>query len=167
MYRRVLLAYDGSLDGRNALREGALLAMKCNAEIYLLSVLTGSSGINIADSVYTGQASAQQHASFTAILDDGVARLRRLGLQPVARLVSGEPAKEISSFAREIAADLVVVSHRRQNFLSRWWSGSSGAFMLDNVDCSLLVSRRVIDDQEFDAELRKIGVDPGLRQQPA
>jgi hypothetical protein len=35
-----LLAYDGSVEGRTALREGALLAKQLGAEVFLLSVLT-------------------------------------------------------------------------------------------------------------------------------
>ena len=42
MYKRILLAYDGSLQGRTALREGALLARQCGAEVFLLSVLVDS-----------------------------------------------------------------------------------------------------------------------------
>ena len=36
MYKRILLAYDGSVEGRTALREGALLARQCGAEVFLL-----------------------------------------------------------------------------------------------------------------------------------
>ena len=39
VYKRILLAYDGSVEGRTALREGALLARQCGAEVFLLSVL--------------------------------------------------------------------------------------------------------------------------------
>ena len=39
MYKRILLAYDGSVEGRTALREGALLARQCGADVFLLSVL--------------------------------------------------------------------------------------------------------------------------------
>ena len=39
MYKRILLAYDGSVEGRTALREGALLARQCGAEVFLLSVV--------------------------------------------------------------------------------------------------------------------------------
>ena len=35
MYKRILLAYDGSVEGRTALREGALLARQCGAEVFL------------------------------------------------------------------------------------------------------------------------------------
>jgi len=41
MYHRILLAYDGSREGRTALREGALLARRYGAAVYLLSVVAG------------------------------------------------------------------------------------------------------------------------------
>ncbi len=43
------------------------------------------------------------------ILNEGVARLRRLGFDPVAKLVIGQPAEEIGNFAKQIGADLIVV----------------------------------------------------------
>ena len=33
MYRKILLAYDGTLEGAIALREGAILAKQCGAEV--------------------------------------------------------------------------------------------------------------------------------------
>ena len=38
MYKRILLAYDGSREGLVALREGALLAKRQGARVFLLSV---------------------------------------------------------------------------------------------------------------------------------
>ena len=43
MYKKVLLAYDGSVEGRRALREGAKLAQLCQAEVFLLAVVEVSS----------------------------------------------------------------------------------------------------------------------------
>ncbi len=43
MYKKVLLAYDGSIEGRRALREGAKLAQFCGAEVFLLAVVEISS----------------------------------------------------------------------------------------------------------------------------
>jgi nucleotide-binding universal stress UspA family protein len=43
MYRKVLLVYDGSIEGRRALREGAKLAQFCRAEVFLLAVVELSS----------------------------------------------------------------------------------------------------------------------------
>jgi len=44
MYAKILLAYDGSVDGRLALREGAKVARLCQADVFLLAVVNSSTG---------------------------------------------------------------------------------------------------------------------------
>jgi nucleotide-binding universal stress UspA family protein len=153
MYKRILLAYDGSREGLIALREGALLAKRCGAHVFLLSVLPCSSGLQMAEGVYPG-AISQQIGGYKELLARGVAVLKQLGLDPVARLVVGEPAPQIGLFAREIDADLVVLGHQTQSLMQRWWSGASGGYVSDHVRCSLLVGRKVISDEVFEAELQ-------------
>lgn len=154
MYQRILLAYDGSLEGRAALREGALLAQRCGAQVYLLAVLADGAGTRMAGGIDAG-AVVQQQESYKAVLDDGVARLKQMGFDPVAKLVTGEPAKEIGAVAVQFGADLVVVGHRRQSVFGRWWSGPTGAYLVDHIHCSLLVGRNVISDEAFAAALAK------------
>ena len=153
MYKRILLAYDGSREGLIALREGALLAKRCGAQVFLLSVMRGPPSMGLADGVNAGWVVSQMSA-YKDLLRHGVDVLTRLGLKPSARLVKGEPTIEISRFADEIAADLIVLGHRRQNLLQRWWSGSTGAFISDQVDCSILIGRKTISDEAFEAELK-------------
>ncbi len=153
MYKRILLAYDGSVEGRTALREGALLAQQCGAQVYLLSIIGEITGLMLADGYYPG-ASAQAEDAFVGVLDEGVERLKQLGFDPVAKLVRGEPAAEIGSFAREIEADLVVVGHRHQSAFMRWWSGPNGAYLIDHIHCSLLVARSEISDEAIEAALQ-------------
>jgi len=153
MYKRILLAYDGSVEGRTALREGALLARQCGAQVFLLSVLVDTGTLLLVDVAHAG-ASVQMEDAFMEVLNEGVARLRQLGFDPVAKLVRGEPAEEIGTFARQIGADLIVVGHRRQSAFDRWWSGPRGAYLIDYTDCSLLVARNVISDEAIEAALR-------------
>lgn len=155
MYGRILLAYDGSVEGRTALKEGALLAKLCSARVFLLSVIADTPGARIAEAHHAG-VSAHLEGRYQEILQEGVTRLKGIGLDPVAKLVAGEPALEIGAYAREIQADLVVVGHRRQSLLERWWSGSSGAYLIDNIGCSLLIGRNLINEQQFEAALRRI-----------
>jgi nucleotide-binding universal stress UspA family protein len=152
VYKRILLAYDGSVEGRTALREGALLARQCGAQVFLLSVLADIGTLLLADVAHAG-ASVQVEDAFMDVLNEGIARLRALGFDPVAKLVRGEPAKEIGAFAREIDADLVVVGHRHQSAFERWWSGSRGAHLIDYTDCSLLVARNAVSDEVIKAAL--------------
>ncbi len=55
MYKRILLAYDGSVGGRTALREGALLARQCGAEVFLLSVLVDPGAFLLAEVAFAGE----------------------------------------------------------------------------------------------------------------
>jgi nucleotide-binding universal stress UspA family protein len=156
MYKRILLAYDGSIEGRTALREGALLARQCGAKVFLLSVIADAHTLVLADVAHAG-ASVQMEEASREVLREGVERLLQLGFDPVAKLVSGEPAYEIGSFAREIDADLVVVGHRQQNAFARWWSGPSGAYLIDHIHCSLLVARNEVSDEAIKAALQTSG----------
>ena len=151
MYKRVVLAYDGSVEGRTALREGALLARQCGAEVFLLSVLVDPGTFLLAEVAHAG-ASVQMENAFME-RNEGVARLKQLGFDPVAKMVRGEPAKEIGAFATQIGADLIVVGHRRQSAFDRWWSGPKGAYLMDYTDCSLLVARNVVSDEAMKAAL--------------
>lgn len=160
MYKRILLAYDGTLPGRTALREGALLAKQCRAQVFLLSVVAQSPGTRVAEGVGGGGVSHLDR-SYRDILDDGIARLLHLGFEPQAHLAVGEPAREIGAYAAKIAADLVVVGHARQSALVRWWSGPSGAHLVDFINCTLLISRNEISDDEFAASLARLTPAPG------
>jgi nucleotide-binding universal stress UspA family protein len=150
MYKRIVLAYDGSEEGRTALREGAVLAKQCGAEVFLLSVLADSGTLMLSEIAVAG-ASVQMERDFQEILDEGIARLKRLGFDPVAEMVRGHPAEEIGKFAQKVRADLIVVGHRRQSAFDRWWSGPRGAYLMDYTDCSLLVARNAISDEAIEA----------------
>lgn len=148
MYRRVLLAYDGSREGRAALREGALLARKLGCPVFLLCVVAETPGMRVGEAAFAGGL-AQAQETYVSLFDEAMLRLRELGYRPEGRIVTGEPAVEIARWARESGADLVVVGHRKKNLIERWWSGATGSYLLDHLGCSLLVSRRTVSDEEF------------------
>jgi membrane fusion protein, multidrug efflux system len=152
LYKRILLAYDGSVKGRAALREGALVAKYAGAKVFLLSVIAEAPGSRLADGA-GGSSASHQHEDYKAVLRDGVRRLQQLGFEPEAKLVIGEPAREIGAFADRIGADLVVVGHQRQSAFERWWSGPSGAYLIDHLHCSMLVSLNVLSDEAFATEM--------------
>jgi nucleotide-binding universal stress UspA family protein len=151
MYSRILLAYDGSVEGRIALREGAILARQCGALVFLLAVVADLGTLLSGAEDTLVNATAQMEEGFQDILNEGVARLKGLGFDPVAKLVLGEPADEIGNYAKEIGADLIVVGHRSQSALDRWWSGPQGGYLTDYTDCSLLVARNTVSDEAIQA----------------
>jgi nucleotide-binding universal stress UspA family protein len=153
MFKTVLLAYDGSREGALALREGALLAKACGAHVHLMCVVPQTAGVQMAEAANAGVV-AQLTEGHGQLLDTACQRLRSLGFKPDTHLVVGEPAPAIGAVAHQIHADLVVVGHRHQTALSRWWSGSTDAYLSEHVGCSLLLSSNPISDEAFEAEAR-------------
>lgn len=147
MYKRVIVAYDGSREGRTALREGALLVRQWGAELFILAVVPDTPGMRVAEEAFVG-AIAHQDDTYRGLLEEAVSGLAHY-LPVNGRLVRGEPAQEIAAYAREVKADLVVVGHRKQNVLQRWWSGPNGAYLSDHLGCSLLIARADISIEAF------------------
>lgn len=155
MYRQILLAYDGSLEGRTALREGAMIARACKSEIFLLSVVPEVGGVQVAEGLHPGPMT-HQTTTYRAVFDEGMARLAALGFAARGALAMGEPTRQVIAMAIQISADLVVIGHRRRTVLERWWSGSAGAFLVDNLGCSLLICRHAISDAAFEAYFKAL-----------
>jgi nucleotide-binding universal stress UspA family protein len=141
MYRTILLAYDGSREGRLALREGAEVAAACRAKTCLLAVLNVAPGIAIGEGFDAGHVVERDIARYQEVLDQGVERLRNHGLAVEGRMVQGQPSERIAGVAREVGADLIVVGHRNLSRLARWWQGASvSASLLEQAPCSVLVA---------------------------
>ena len=148
MYKKVLLAYDGTTEGRRALREGAKLAQMCGAEVLLLAVVDISPGLLAAEGTTSGAIEQQQEA-YEEILQEGVRRLESVGFKPESRLAIGDPAERIGKVAKEIGADLVVVGHRQRSALVQWWAGSVASDLVSHLSCSLLIGQKDLPDEAF------------------
>jgi nucleotide-binding universal stress UspA family protein len=156
MYKHVLLSYDGSIEGLRALREGAMLAKTCGADVFLLSVVPMTAGTLIAETGDCGVVEAQNN-EFRELLHRAVDRLKGLGIEPKARLVKGEPIPAIAAVAKEISADLVVVGYKPEGMLARWWlGGSTQTYLCEQLKCTLLIARNPISDEAFDAHAKQL-----------
>lgn len=124
MYRRIVPAYDRTEARRAALPEGA----------------------------HFGAAHGHLEA-YGAVLNEGLRALEQLGLTPTGKFVRVAPAQLFGDYALQIGTDRVVVGHRKRSLLERWWSGTNRAYIVDNLDFSLLVARSDICNEAFAAEL--------------
>ncbi|HEY2751901.1 universal stress protein [Phenylobacterium sp.] len=150
MYKRILLASDGAQESLVALREGALVARAHGARVFLLIVQAETQGIQMASGIHPV---VRDTAALEDLLALGQGRLRRLGVANEGKMAVGDPAVVIAQTAWSFRADLIVVGHRRLTLLERWWSGDSGGYLIDRVNCSVLVARNVISDAEFEAHM--------------
>ena len=143
-YRTILLAYDGSNDGRSVLVQGADLARSCQAKAHLLAVVSPKAGHAFATSL-SNTDPMEQTLFFRNTVEDGVRFFRKRGIDVEGHTARGEPVEEIARLAKEVHADLVVVGHRPHGALARWWSTPTCVSLLDAVHCGVLVCRQESD----------------------
>lgn len=149
MYHRILLAYNGSPEGRAVLHQGTQLAQICQAEVCLLAVVGIPTGLTMAETVVTPEMTDALEAPARRTLEEGAKDIVALGLAVQTRIEFGEPVERIGAVAREYGADLIVVGHRHRGALARWWGGSVGKSLLGQIPCDLLVA---LDTQESAAQ---------------
>ncbi|MHB1180407.1 MAG: universal stress protein [Sulfuricella sp.] len=141
MFQTIVFAYDGSAECRDALEEGIALANRFNARCHLLAVIPPPPSMALVDGPLPGELIEDEQSRVSAILEEGLARLRRAGVEATGILRTDEsPVEAIAAVARETGADLVVIGHHRRSALNRWWRGSVGHSLLDHLPCSLFVS---------------------------
>ncbi len=140
-YRKILLAYNGSQEGKRALLECGELANFLHAETHLLAVASMPPSLFLTEGFVPEELLEEEKKRTGQVLDEGIAALKEKGFNATGHLAVGEPVEEICRAAKEQGADLIVVGHHQStSFAARWWKGSVGAALLDYAPCSILIA---------------------------
>ena len=140
-YRKILLAYNGSQEGRRALFECADLASFLQAETHLLAVASMPPSLFLTEGFVPEELLEEEKKRTQAVLDQGIRALRERGFSATGQLAVVEPVEEICRLAKALSADLIVLGHNQNtSFAARWWKGSVGASLLDYAPCSILIA---------------------------
>src|SRR5690606_13958601 len=140
-YRRILLAYNGSKEGRRALLECAGLAGFLQAELHLLAVASMPPSLFLTEGFVPEELLEEEKKRTQSVLDEGIRSLRERSFNAHGHLAVGEPVEEICRVAKAVGADLIVLGHNQNtSFAARWWKGSVGASLLDHAPCSILIA---------------------------
>ena len=143
MYKRILLAYDGSEPGQRALLDCQEIAELNHAELFLVAVMPLTTAyVGFEGGVYesSDEEREQMKKKYRDILDDGLRRLAESGRPAKGELVVGETVDAITQFARKTDADLIVVGHKHlEGWAARWWRGSTSRSLIEYAHCSVLV----------------------------
>ena len=141
MYQRILLAYDGSETGQQALLECREVAQWSRAAVSLVAVTPlYITMVGVEAGIYDSDLAAEEKEKYTGILNDGLQKLQAAGFQATGEVLLGETVDEIVRCARKIDADLIVVGHRHlDGWAARWWRGSVSKSLIEHAPCSVLV----------------------------
>lgn len=140
MYKKILLAYDGSDAGQKALLDCGELAQWSQAELHLIAVMPSAmSFVGLEGGVYDVELEEREKKKYLGVLEDGLKRLADAGWMAQGEVVTGEAIDEITKGARRIGADLIVVGHKHlDNWAARWWRGSISGALIEHSPCSVL-----------------------------
>jgi nucleotide-binding universal stress UspA family protein len=141
MYKRILLAYDGSDAGQKALLDCQEIAQWSRSELFLIAVMPSAmSFVGLEGGVYDIELEEREKQKHQAVLDDGVRRLAGIGEAARGEVVVGEAVEEITKYARKVDANLIVVGHKHlDSWAARWWRGSISGALIEHAPCSVLV----------------------------
>jgi nucleotide-binding universal stress UspA family protein len=141
MYRKILVAFDGSPESRLAVEECSQLVRVEGREIHLVCVLHDPSPYLLAGEFVPEPALAIDRTRMDADLKDAAATLTERGFSVTTHLQDGEPVDVISRMVETLSIDLIIVGHRRsKKFALRWWRGSVDSMLIERVHCAILIA---------------------------
>lgn len=140
MYKRILLAYDGSEAGQKALLDCREIAQWNQAQVDLVAVMPSMMAfVGLEGGVYDIELEERERQRFEGVLQEGLRRLKEAGFTAHGEVIMGEAIEEITAYARKVKADLIIVGHKHQNnWAARWWRGSISASLIEHAPCSVL-----------------------------
>jgi nucleotide-binding universal stress UspA family protein len=146
--RSILIPVDGSAHANAAIRWGSDLAVKYEATLTLLHVVTSTSRQQFPEE-RIAQAQAERldvggvsktAAAWTEIIRSAEERARSLGASRVETLVeAGEPADTILGHAKNLPVDLIVMGRRGWSVLPEIVLGSVSSRVLHAAHCACLL----------------------------
>jgi nucleotide-binding universal stress UspA family protein len=141
MYKRILLAYDGSDAGQKALLDSREIAQWGQSELVLLALMPSAmSFVGLEGGVYDVELEKREKAKYDAVMRDGLQRLEQAGFAARGEVLVGEAVDEITKYAKKINANLIVVGHKHlDSWAARWWRGSISGALIEHAPCSVLV----------------------------
>src|SRR3954462_8917551 len=98
-YQKILLAYNGSKEGRRALLECADLAGFLKAETHLLAVASMPPSLFLTEGFVPEELLEKKKKQPKTVLDEAIPPPRERGLTAPGQLAVGEPVEEICRLA--------------------------------------------------------------------
>ncbi len=140
MFKKILLAYDGSDGAKLALEKVVDFAKLANAELHLLAV---GRIPEYAETVSeTEEAREQARSYYSKIMEDAADHLKQGGLSAKVHIDFGKPADTILRIAEELKVDLVVLGTHPHTAVRRRFLGATVDKVIDHAHCSVLVIRK-------------------------
>jgi nucleotide-binding universal stress UspA family protein len=137
MFRKILVAIDGSPYSEKALATAVDMAIQFKADLVALSVAELPEVVALVDEVDTIRQNADDY--FKQIGEAAVAYAKSRGVVLRCLMVRGHAAAEILRFAESEEVDLVVLGRQGHSRISRFFLGSTTDRVSEHCRCAVMI----------------------------
>ena len=137
VYKKILIATDGSDKNSDAVKEGLKIAAACNSLVYLVYVIDTGTISAVPTDVAGG-------SMYQVLEEEGKRAMEKVGaltggMNAECLLLAGKPAPEIIRFAGENGVDLIVIGTKGKTGIERLLLGSVAENIIRSSNCPVLV----------------------------
>ncbi len=151
LYKKILVALDGSEPSNNALEHAVSIATKFNAKLIMLAVVQrvmipifpdeGFGGIPLSAAKDMAQYQERMRLVYQNVLDESEAKIKEEhpGLEVEAILKEGRPSATITEYAENDGVDLIVMGSRGIGGYTGWILGSTSRRVVDSCTKPVII----------------------------
>jgi nucleotide-binding universal stress UspA family protein len=140
MFRKILVAYDGSEGAKHALEKAAKMVKLARAEIHILAVGRIPEYAETVGEVEEEKEQAQSY--YSKIMEEASKQLKRQGLFHKVHIDFGKPADTILRVAENTGIDLLILGTHPHSAVRRRVLGATVDKVIDHAHCSVMVVRQ-------------------------
>lgn len=140
MFKKILVAYDGSEGAKLALGKASEISKAAKAEIHIVAV---GRIPEYAETVSEVEEEKEQAKSYySKIMEEAANKLKQQGFTPSVHIDFGKPADTILRIAEDLRVDLLVLGTHPHSVVRRRVLGATVDKVIDHAHCSVLVIRK-------------------------
>lgn len=144
MYKRIILAFDGSDSANAALAHTKELARICGAKVFVVNAFQSIPNIEGDDWVQKAVVAGTSRGE--TLVNAALKSLAAAGVDAEGEVLEGPPARAIIRVARTRDADLIVMGNRGYNVFTRVFMGSVSLHVLTHSNIPILILKAPNDE---------------------
>lgn len=154
-YKHILVGVDGSRQARRALDKAIAVAVRNQAELIIVTVMSGGDYVGLGSDTQVGFGYVDQRVmdesrqKLEATVDKYRRRAQDAGVEQVVTAVFYGHAKVdlAKTLPKEYQADLIMLGATGVNVVERMLMGSTASYVVANAICDVLIVRTDIHNQ--------------------
>ena len=144
MFKRLLLAFDGSVHSRKALTYAMRMAEVLHAELWILHAYAPITSSSLLDDV--DEFLDQEKTKALRIMSPAMQNAERHGVVVHPAIVEGPPAEAIVRVAAEQDCDLIIMGRRGLSPMGQTLLGSVSDHVLNLTDVPILITHATAEE---------------------